>query len=138
METCKSMSEPALIDIHNATIWRGTTRVFDSLNLTIEQHERVAILGPNGSGKTTLLKTINREIYPVVAADSYVRILGKEHWNVWDLRRHIGFVAQMLTVFSDAVFAEQQFNDFLRMCQSIAPASQTGFTKPSDPVRVPG
>ena len=90
------MSEPPLIDIHNATIWRGSTRVFVGLDLTIEQHERVAILGPNGSGKTTLLKTINREIYPVVADDSYVRILGKDRWNVWDLRRHIGIVSHDL------------------------------------------
>lgn len=90
------MNEPALIDIHNATIWRGSTRVFTELNLTIEQHERVAILGPNGSGKTTLLKTINREIYPVVTEDSHVRILGKDRWNVWALRRQIGVVSHDL------------------------------------------
>lgn len=85
-----------LIDIHNATIWRGTTRVFDGLDLSIEEHERVAILGPNGSGKTTLLKTINRELYPVVSDDSWVRILGKDNWNVWDLRKHIGVVSHDL------------------------------------------
>ncbi|NIL93861.1 MAG: ATP-binding cassette domain-containing protein [Woeseiaceae bacterium] len=90
------MSEPALIEIRNATIWRGATRVFDNLNLTIEQHERVAVLGPNGSGKTTLLKTINRELYPVIADDSFVRILGRDQWNVWDLRRHIGIVSDDL------------------------------------------
>jgi len=90
------MREPPLIDIHNATIWRGTTRVFDKLNLTIRQHERLAILGPNGSGKTTLLKTINRELYPVVADDSRVKILGREHWNVWELRQHIGIVSHDL------------------------------------------
>jgi len=90
------MSEPPLIEIRNATIWRGTTCVFEKLSLTIEQHERVAILGPNGSGKTTLLKTINRELYPVVAADSAVRILGHDDWNVWDLRRHIGIVSHDL------------------------------------------
>lgn len=90
------MSEPALIEIHNATIWRGTTCVFRRLNLSIQQHERVAILGPNGSGKTTLLKTINRELYPVVADDSWIRVLGRENWNVWDLRKHIGVVSHDL------------------------------------------
>jgi len=90
------MNDPLLIDIHNATIWRGATRVFEHLTLSIAQHERVAILGPNGSGKTTLLKTINRELYPVVAEDSWIRILGRDHWNVWDLRKHIGVVSHDL------------------------------------------
>jgi iron complex transport system ATP-binding protein len=90
------MTEPPLIDIRNATIWRGSTRVFENLSLSIAQHERVAILGPNGSGKTTLLKTINRELYPVVADDSWVRILGRDYWNVWDLRQHIGVVSHDL------------------------------------------
>ena len=90
------MNEPPLVDIRNATIWRGSTRVFDGLTLTIAQHERVAILGPNGSGKTTLLKTINRELYPEARDDAYVRILGRENWNVWQLRRHIGIVSQDL------------------------------------------
>ncbi len=85
-----------LIDIHNATIWRGTTRVFDGLNLAIEEHERVAILGPNGSGKTTLLKTINRELYPVVRDDSWIKVLGQDNWNVWELRKHIGVVSHDL------------------------------------------
>ena len=90
------MHDPPLIEVHNATVWRGTTRVFDGLSLSIAQHERVAILGPNGSGKTTLLKTINRELYPVVADDSWIRILGRETWNVWELRRHIGVVSHDL------------------------------------------
>ncbi len=90
------MTDELLLDIHNATIWRGTTRVFENLDLRISQHERVAVLGPNGSGKTTLLKTINRELYPVAADGSWVRILGRDNWNVWELRRHIGIVSHDL------------------------------------------
>jgi len=88
--------EAKLIEIQNATIWRGTTCVFDGLNLEIAQHERVAIVGPNGAGKTTLLKVVNRELYPVVQDGSSLRILGMEHWNVWELRRHIGVVSHDL------------------------------------------
>jgi len=90
------MSEATLIDIHNATLYRGRTRVFDDLSLSIGRHEQVAIIGPNGAGKTTLLKVVNREIYPVVAEGSWVRILGKETWNVWELRAHIGIVSDDL------------------------------------------
>jgi len=85
-----------LLEIHNATIYRGSTRVFDRFSLEIGQHEQVAVLGPNGSGKTTLLKLINRELYPVSAADSWVRILGRSTWNVWELRSRIGIVSQDL------------------------------------------
>lgn len=90
------MRDPKLIEIHNATIWRGSSCVFENLNLDIEQHERVAILGPNGSGKTTLLKTINRELYPAAKPGSYIRILGKDRWNVWELRKQIGIVSNDL------------------------------------------
>jgi len=91
------MSDGApLLEIRNATVFRGATRVFDQLNLTIGIAEPVVILGPNGSGKTTLLKLINRELYPVPASDSWVRILGRTTWNVWDLRSHIGIVSHDL------------------------------------------
>ncbi|MGD2130355.1 MAG: ATP-binding cassette domain-containing protein [Lysobacterales bacterium] len=90
------MTEAPLIEIHNATVWRGSTRVFRDFSLTIDRHERVAVLGPNGAGKTTLLQTINRELYPVVRENSWIRILGRERWNVWDLREDIGWVSQDL------------------------------------------
>jgi iron complex transport system ATP-binding protein len=92
----RDTSEVPLLDIQNATIFRGSTRVFDRFSLQIGQHEQVAILGPNGSGKTTLLKVINRELYPVVSDGSRVRILGRSTWNVWELRSHIGLVSHDL------------------------------------------
>ncbi len=88
--------ETPLIEIRNATVYRGSTCVFENLNLNIGRHEQVAILGPNGAGKTTLLNLINREIYPVVGEESWVRILGRETWNVWDLRSRIGIVSDDL------------------------------------------
>ncbi|NOX71055.1 MAG: ATP-binding cassette domain-containing protein [Gammaproteobacteria bacterium] len=86
----------ALVEIHDATIYRGSTCVFKNLNLNINQHEQTAILGPNGAGKTTLLKLINREIYPVAKKHSWVKLLGRESWNVWDLRSQIGIVSDDL------------------------------------------
>ena len=90
------MRDKPLIEIRDATIWRGRTRVFDSLTLKVEQGEHVAVLGPNGSGKSTLLMAITRELYPVASRDTVFRILGRERWNVWDLRKHIGIVSHDL------------------------------------------
>lgn len=85
-----------LIEIKNATVYRGDTKVFDHFSLSIEQETNTAIIGPNGAGKTTLLKLLNREIYPVHSNDSCVRILGKDRWNVWELRKSLGVVSHDL------------------------------------------
>ena len=92
------MSKPPLIDIGNATVYRGDKAVFREFSLRIAQGERVAVVGPNGAGKTTLLKLLNRELYPVHDPDTYVRILGKSRWNVWELRRQIGIVSDDLAL----------------------------------------
>lgn len=90
------MTETPLIEIYKATVWRESTCVLRNFSLRIAQHERVAVLGPNGSGKSTLLKTISRELRPVYSEDSWVRILGNTHWNIWELRRQLGLVSHEL------------------------------------------
>ncbi len=85
-----------LIDIQNATVYRGDTRVFHEFSLSIGEGENTAIIGPNGAGKTTLLKLLNRDLYPVYEPDSHVRILGRERWNVWELRKSLGVVSHDL------------------------------------------
>lgn len=37
----------------------GALRVLDSINLTLNERDRIVFLGPSGSGKTTLLRLIN-------------------------------------------------------------------------------
>lgn len=87
---------PPLIDIHDATVWRGDTRVFDGLTLRVMPGEHTVILGPNGAGKTTLLKLLTRELYPVRRKGSRVRIEGRERFDVWALRRRLGVVSHDL------------------------------------------
>ncbi len=89
------MADP-LIEIHNATVYRGSNRVLDGFSLRIDQGESVAVLGPNGAGKSTVLKLLTRELYPVQDDDSYVRILGKERFRVSDLRAVLGLVSHDL------------------------------------------
>lgn len=85
-----------IVEIRNATVYRGSARVFENLSLQIDQGDNTAIIGPNGAGKTTLLKLLSQELYPVHTDGSYVRILGRERWNVWDLRSHLGIVSHDL------------------------------------------
>ncbi|MEJ2419866.1 MAG: ATP-binding cassette domain-containing protein [Exilibacterium sp.] len=87
---------PPLLDIRNATVFRGENRVFNGLSIRVEQGENLAILGPNGCGKTTLLKLLGRELYPVVKPDSYVKLFGSETVNIWKLREKVGLVSEDL------------------------------------------
>ena len=88
------------IQIHHATVFRGAQPVLHDLSLVINQGCSTVILGPNGSGKSTFMKLLSRELYPVVGPDQYVRLMGKEHWNVWDLRAQIGLIsAEMQQVY---------------------------------------
>jgi iron complex transport system ATP-binding protein len=85
-----------IIEIKHVTAYRGATRVFDDLSLDIAHGCHTAILGPNGAGKSTLLKLLSREIYPVHRPDSSIRLLGRERWNIFDLRAHFGIVSHDL------------------------------------------
>jgi len=83
-----------MIELNQVSAFQQQTQVFDRVSLTIGYNERVAILGPNGAGKSTLLKLINRELYPVERAGSYLKLFGNETVNLWALRSKIGFVSQ--------------------------------------------
>ncbi len=82
--------------------------MLDHFSLRIDQGEHVVILGPNGSGKSTFIKLLTRDLYPRVQPEPWrLCILGKERWNLFDLRHHLGIVS----------------NDWLALCTR----DQTGF-----------
>src|ERR1017187_7238132 len=97
----KSMPQVPLLDFQNVTVQRGESVVLDGVTLAIAQGEHVAILGPNGSGKSTLIKLISRDLYPLLKAEPWsLRILGRDRWNLFDLRNQLGLVS----------------NDWMQMC----------------------
>jgi iron complex transport system ATP-binding protein len=76
------------------SVRRGERLALDGLTLSVAQGEHAAILGPNGSGKSTLIKLIARELYPLQKAEPWhARILGRERWNLFDLRNQLGLVS---------------------------------------------
>jgi iron complex transport system ATP-binding protein len=87
---------PPLLAFEHVTVQRNGRVALDDLTLAIGAKEHVAIVGPNGSGKSTLIKTITRELYPLARPDCAVRLLGRELWNVADLRVHLGVVSNDL------------------------------------------
>ena len=49
--------EPVL-ELRNATLVRGRTRVFEDLSLTVAPREHTAVLGPNGAGKSSFIRML--------------------------------------------------------------------------------
>ena len=101
-------SSPPLLNLTHVTVFRGTADdlvapnalspqvarpALDDISLRIEAGEHVCILGPNGCGKSTLIKTITRECYPLVREGSSISILGRERWNIFELRSLLGIVS---------------------------------------------
>src|SRR6478609_10718427 len=84
---------PALVDLKNVRVIRGDNVALDDFSLRVEAGEHVAILGPNGCGKSTLIKTITRECYPIAREGSSIAILGRERWNIFELRSLLGIVS---------------------------------------------
>src|ERR1700691_1196165 len=102
------MSSPPLLNLNHVTVFRGisdnagtqdtlgsesTRPALDDITLQIGAGEHVCILGPNGCGKSTLIKTITRECYPLASEGSSISILGKERWNIFELRSLLGIVS---------------------------------------------
>jgi len=87
------MSVP-LIEFQNVTVQRDAETVLHDVSLTIPQGQHLAILGPNGSGKSTFIKLISRELYPRLKSEPWsLRIMGRDRWNLFDLRNHLGIVS---------------------------------------------
>lgn len=89
-------TSPRLITFERVTIVRNGRVALQEVTLSIEAGEHVAIIGPNGSGKSTLIKTVARELYPVAQSGGVVRLLGRERWNVFELRSQLGIVSNEL------------------------------------------
>ena len=87
---------PPLIDYRNVTVMRRGRRILDSVDLRLEAGENVAVLGPNGSGKSSLIKTITREYRPWSGEENVCRILGRDVWDIFELRRSMGIVSMEL------------------------------------------
>lgn len=92
----KNTPIPPLLEFENVTVIKGDKNVLDSLSVTIEEGEHIAILGPNGAGKSSFIKAVNREYYPQPHDDVIFKVRGEEFWDVFAMRSFIGIVSNDL------------------------------------------
>lgn len=78
-------------------------KVFQHLNLTIHEGEKLAIVGPSGGGKTTLCNLIPR-FYDVTTGNITLDGQNIRHFTLKSLRQNIGVVQQEVYLFSGTVY----------------------------------
>ena len=90
-----TQSSELLLELNDASVVLGDTRVLDGLTLSIPVGEHTAILGPNGAGKSTFIKLLTLQQYPLaVSGDaSPIRVFGQDRWDVFELRSKLGIVS---------------------------------------------
>ena len=86
------MTRDYWFEAKNITCFKNGYKVVKDLTLNLKHSENVILIGPNGSGKSSLIELINRNIYPVLSDNSFLKIFNKKLINIWDLRRKISIV----------------------------------------------
>jgi zinc transport system ATP-binding protein len=82
------MNEIPVIELKNVSFSYDGLSVLEDVNLTVEKHDFLSIVGPNGGGKTTLLKLILGLLKP---ASGTIRVFGQ---NPVKARSRIGYMPQ--------------------------------------------
>jgi zinc transport system ATP-binding protein len=82
------MPQVPVIELKHVSFSYEGLPVLEDVNLTVEKHDFLSIVGPNGGGKTTLLKLILGLLKPISGT---VRVFGK---NPVKSRSRIGYMPQ--------------------------------------------
>jgi iron complex transport system ATP-binding protein len=73
-----------MVELEHVHVARGEGVVLRDVSLRIAE------------GESTLLKTMTCELYPLVKPETRVRILGRERWDLTELKRRMGVVSAEL------------------------------------------
>jgi ATP-binding cassette, subfamily B, bacterial len=79
---------------HVAFAYPGSARyIVKDINLRLEPHEKIALIGENGAGKTTLVKLLAR-LYDPISGQILLDGVDLREYSVEDLRKEIGVIFQ--------------------------------------------
>jgi Cu-processing system ATP-binding protein len=81
-----------MIKVENITKHFNKFKALDTLNISLEQGECVALIGPNGCGKTTLIKSVLGMVLP---EEGSIYFDGEDIKNDTEYRRKIGYMPQI-------------------------------------------
>ena len=90
----------SFLKLNNVIKSYGSNTVLRGINLHVEKHEVVCLIGASGCGKSTLLRTVNA-LEPINEGDISLEgdVVSGEGVNVNALRRKVGIVFQSFNLF---------------------------------------
>ena len=88
--------------------------IFRGINLTIEQNNKIAILGSNGSGKSTLLQIVSGHLSPSEGEINFLSASGKI--EIDEVYKSIGFAAPYMELIE-----ELKLNEFFSFHNKFKP-----------------
>jgi polar amino acid transport system ATP-binding protein len=90
----------ALVEMHEVVKRFGSNTVLDHVDLSVDEHEVVCLIGASGSGKSTLLRCVNG-LEPINAGTITVggRRVIQDDIKLNRLRRDVGIVFQAFNLF---------------------------------------
>jgi thiamine transport system ATP-binding protein len=80
-----------MLRLEGVTVDYGARRALDAVDLDVEDHETVCVLGPSGSGKSTLLRAIAGLCSPVAGR---IVLSGQDRTRTPPHRREVGLMFQ--------------------------------------------
>ena len=96
-----------MIDVVNLTKKFGDLLVLDDISTTIEEGERVVVIGPSGGGKSTFLRCLNCLEDPTAGKIFFDGVdLADVKVDINVHRRHIGMIFQQFNLFNNKTVLE--------------------------------
>jgi heme exporter protein A len=89
-------SEPLAVEVAGASRTFGRRRAVDSVDLSLQPGDCLALFGPNGAGKTTLLRMIAGLLRPTKGS---VHVEGKSVREDATVRQHIGLISHQSMLY---------------------------------------
>ena len=103
------------LEVRNLTVYYGSFRALNNVNLGIADRKITALIGPSGCGKSTLLRCLNRmnDLIPTFRAEGEVLFEGQNLYDksvdAVEVRHRIGMVFQKPNPFPKSIFDNVAF-----------------------------
>lgn len=104
------------LNVENATIEINGEALIDNINLEINDHDHIAIIGKNGAGKTTLLRAlIDNSLFTASESDRPLLINKIGHFKIGYLEQiklndNITLYEELLSCYNDLLLLEKKIN----------------------------